>query len=608
MKKLIFILLFLPFWSFGQDNITLHPPVNANTLNGKSDTAFVSTLGDIIYNDLQLGTTAGRLLLPLNDDATAPTLGFGNSGLYESVDNAINLSLNGIDRWLYTPTLTTSYFPLTLGQSGGTSGQLNLIASDADVISLNMTTSDRLDLDGGDFSIDETKNLYYDGGGNTYRVESSADILDDYVGGVNVIRQTVSGASEIGYDIINNSELQNSLVGAYYNFDGASGSVMVADNVAIQNIFDNGGSVICRIYPRSTGESAGGMILSKGSRFEAQVKNEIAGFVKLRFFMDFDGTDGIWDLTNTPLPINKWSVIEITYDNSDVTNNPIFYINGEVHVSTEVSTPIGTRASDIGSSLAIGNRAADTRTWDGGIAMVSLLNRIHTEAEVKEISGWDSNNPPIWFSDVGASQVEQTSGTLEIGKRYRLNDWITNDDFTNIGGTNADGSEFITTGTTPTVWTNSSTVVLIGPVANYNASGIGHNTWMDASGNDLYGTVSSAIYTNIPASDVEEVRQDVITDDTQILSSDDILPDGYILKYMIYTETAGNTAIVDLGTTSGSSNVFSQETLTASSTDVIPIDFPNLTGADLPLYINDDGAGTWNSASVNLIFIIQKIK
>ena len=55
--------------------------------------------------------------------------------------------------------------------------------------------------------------------------------------------------------------------------------------------------------------------------------------------------------------------------------------------------------------------------------------------------------------------VAQTSGLLVTGIAYRLTDWITNDDFVNVGAaSNADGIEFIATGTTPTLWSNSSIV------------------------------------------------------------------------------------------------------------------------------------------------------
>ena len=56
-----------------------------------------------------------------------------------------------------------------------------------------------------------------------------------------------------------------------------------------------------------------------------------------------------------------------------------------------------------------------------------------------------------------------TSGTLEIGKRYRMDNWISDDDFTNVGARwNEDGLIFKATGTTPTKWTNSSVIEELG--------------------------------------------------------------------------------------------------------------------------------------------------
>ena len=52
-----------------------------------------------------------------------------------------------------------------------------------------------------------------------------------------------------------------------------------------------------------------------------------------------------------------------------------------------------------------------------------------------------------------------TSGVLVVGETYILTNWITDDDFTNVGAaSNTDGVEFTASGTTPTKWTNSSVV------------------------------------------------------------------------------------------------------------------------------------------------------
>jgi len=58
--------------------------------------------------------------------------------------------------------------------------------------------------------------------------------------------------------------------------------------------------------------------------------------------------------------------------------------------------------------------------------------------------------------------VAQTSGTLTTGIAYRLTDWVTDDDFTNVGaGSNADGVEFIATGTTPTHFEHSTVNTMV---------------------------------------------------------------------------------------------------------------------------------------------------
>ncbi len=67
-----------------------------------------------------------------------------------------------------------------------------------------------------------------------------------------------------------------------------------------------------------------------------------------------------------------------------------------------------------------------------------------------------------------AGAAEQTSGTLTVGNRYRINDWITADNFLNVGApSNADGIEFTAIGTTPTTWTASSKLQQV-PLYNYD--------------------------------------------------------------------------------------------------------------------------------------------
>lgn len=72
---------------------------------------------------------------------------------------------------------------------------------------------------------------------------------------------------------------------------------------------------------------------------------------------------------------------------------------------------------------------------------------------------------------VAAAPASQTVGPIVVGQRYTITAFVAGDDFTNVGAANnASGVTFIATGTTPTVWTNASTLT---KAATINVSTIG---------------------------------------------------------------------------------------------------------------------------------------
>ena len=57
----------------------------------------------------------------------------------------------------------------------------------------------------------------------------------------------------------------------------------------------------------------------------------------------------------------------------------------------------------------------------------------------------------------------QTSGALIVGYLYEITTYVSTDDFINVGAaSNANGVQFVASGTTPTDYTNGSTLTLIG--------------------------------------------------------------------------------------------------------------------------------------------------
>jgi hypothetical protein len=177
-------------------------------------------------------------------------------------------------------------------------------------------------------------------------------------------------------------------------------------------------------------------------------------------------------------------------DFSAASSSMTLYINGSAIDATgsNVDYPGMTAGSD---PVIIGKILGSFS--EGSIRGVKIFNRELTADEVAELARGND----LGFADEW-SGATSTSGTLTVGKRYRLRDWITGDDFTNVGaGSNADGVEFIATGTTPTTWTNSSVVENIGTLADFRAEDYNESAskLLDRSSNNFVGVGTSITLT-----------------------------------------------------------------------------------------------------------------
>lgn len=188
---------------------------------------------------------------------------------------------------------------------------------------------------------------------------------------------------------ITNATIVDGRNGQAMRFDGTDDKVVVSDNSAIQNIFDGGGSISCWVKPNSDGEGNFGRIINKSDRttngWLFSVSYESNGKVKIELYYFFSDTVGYWLSTNAEVPIGSWSFIVITYDNSSTSNDPIIYVNGNVKSLTEDSAPIGTRDSDIGEDIYIGDDTGSSNCFDGDIQDLRFYNTELTADEVEAI-------------------------------------------------------------------------------------------------------------------------------------------------------------------------------------------------------------------------------
>ncbi len=142
--------------------------------------------------------------------------------------------------------------------------------------------------------------------------------------------------------------------------------------------------------------------------------------------------------------------------------------------------------SNASSLYLLANSGATTR-YTGNLFNVYVINRALSAAEV--LSLYRIGPEPADLANIGttgvspASQTPQTNGSLVTGKRYRIDTYVAGDDFTNVGGANVSGTVFVATGTTPTTWTNSSSLRRVGITLWLPPEGIQRDGWKDWSGN-----------------------------------------------------------------------------------------------------------------------------
>ncbi len=243
--------------------------------------------------------------------------------------------------------------------------------------------------------------------------------------------------------------------------------ITIPDVVAIQDNFDDGGTFIVKVYPESDGASNGGRILSKGSSWRMYVENESTGLMEITFWYDFSTGDGEWSTTATVLPINQWSVISVEYDNSNVANTPTLKITNSGTTTTYIvgsglmaaQTPTGTRVTDVGSDLIIGNQTGVVRTFDGGFSDVLLFNYNA------------SNSTTSWSADLADGLfkmpwVDQGADNSDINSGY---DFTSGWTVTGAGTTIDDADSYTTIATYAGI--RKSAITTIGKTYRYAIAG-----------------------------------------------------------------------------------------------------------------------------------------
>lgn len=174
-------------------------------------------------------------------------------------------------------------------------------------------------------------------------------------------------------------------------FDGANTYLECGDEAALQNIFDTGASVSFVLKPFSSGEGGFGRVMDKGSSsgWFVYTRDQAGHQLRIAFYRYFSGTDGEW---RSPLvDVDRLHHVVISYDASDVANEPVLYLDGEVVAWASSTTPTGTADSDAGNSLLIADSQGHNRSLDGRLWDVRVFDTELTETQAKWLYQKDIN-------------------------------------------------------------------------------------------------------------------------------------------------------------------------------------------------------------------------
>ena len=166
-----------------------------------------------------------------------------------------------------------------------------------------------------------------------------------------------------------------------FDFDGSSGLINAGAGSSIDDIFDGGGTIEGWVNLDSGGGANVGRLVSKDAYF---IYFREDSFNNIRLQYTFNGGGAEWYTENDSFTFDsKWHHVAVTYDNSDIANDPSIYLDGKLLPLGTIVRPTGTRASDVGDVLYVGNNPTDIRALEGRLGMLRIFSDIRTAAEIR---------------------------------------------------------------------------------------------------------------------------------------------------------------------------------------------------------------------------------
>ena len=180
-------------------------------------------------------------------------------------------------------------------------------------------------------------------------------------------------------------------------FDGTDDYINLSSPTALDDIYDGGGTFSAWVYPTAT--TSYNTIYDKayhGERYNTlYLQEHYLGNYRLSFYREWSTADNAhWRNSSYIIPINAWSHIVLTYDDSTYSNSPVIYVNGDSTLLNAYNTPESgeTAVSDAIYDLRIGFSNNETQPFEGNIDEVAIWDVI---LDADAVASLYNNGKPI---------------------------------------------------------------------------------------------------------------------------------------------------------------------------------------------------------------------
>ncbi|MEK6711744.1 MAG: hypothetical protein AABZ64_14320 [Nitrospinota bacterium] len=172
--------------------------------------------------------------------------------------------------------------------------------------------------------------------------------------------------------------------------DGANSRAVTTDAAAIQNVWDGGGSVFFRTKLTTAGEANLGCFFDKGALNPATKGwgfNQGTQFGTFRpsFHCIFTGGEARHLGPDAMFTAGVAASVGLSYNSDNPNNVPAIYKDGASQSIASFGAPTGTRVSDSGANLFIGDRSDSATSLDGWMDEIKFYNRALTAQEFLDL-------------------------------------------------------------------------------------------------------------------------------------------------------------------------------------------------------------------------------